>query len=306
MPTVAEIVQFLAREQLAGGQLAGDETNVTAVAPEEEARAGDLSWLSSERWRRTPERLTAFAGALLIVPDEAPAGRTSQGWSVPCRSPKLAFSRIVDHFFSELAAWPWPDAAGAHGGDVRVAADARFGPGVVLGAGTVVESRVEIGPYTVLAHTTVGSGTRIGAHCSIGLPGFGFDRTLDGTWFRFPHVGRVEIGEGVEIGSNTCIDRGALGATVISRGVKIDNQVHVAHNVVIEPDALVIAHAMLGGSARIGIGAWVAPSVAVMNQATVGAGAVVGLGAVVVKNVAPGVTVVGNPAKVLERKEKST
>lgn len=307
MPSVAEILTFLRDERLLAGpgDVRGDGV-VTLVAPEEIASAEALAWLSPGRWKKTPERRERFAGAVLLLPSDAPAGPAGSGLGVPCRSPKLAFAKVVDRFFPELAAWPWPDPGTTRASDVRVAPDARLGPGVVLGAGTVIGSGVEIGPYTVLAHTTVGRGTRIGAHCSIGLPGFGFDKSEGGEWFRFPHVGRVEIGEGVEVGSNTCIDRGALSATIVGRGVKIDNQVHVAHNVIIEPDALIIAHAMLGGSVRVGAGAWVAPSVAVMNQTKIGAAAVVGLGAVVLKDVAPGTTVVGNPAKVLERKEKGS
>jgi UDP-3-O-[3-hydroxymyristoyl] glucosamine N-acyltransferase len=306
MPTVEEIVAYLRSEGLlAPSEADGTGSRVTHVASEEVATAGALSWLSSKRWVSTPERRTAFGGALLLLPPTAPSGPAGAGVGVSCQSPKLAFAKVVERFFPSLEAWPWP-ATGLREAGVAVDPTAKIGPGVILGAGVVIGPGVEVGPYTILAHTTVGQGTRIGAHCSIGLPGFGFERSEQGVWFRFPHVGRVEIGEEVEIGSNTCIDRGALGATRIGRGVKIDNLVHVAHNVTIEPEALIIAHAMLGGSAHIGAGAWVAPSVAVMNQARIGAGAVIGLGAVVVKEVAPGTTVVGNPAKVLERKEKGS
>jgi len=112
-------------------------------------------------------------------------------------------------------------------------------------------------------------------------------------------VGRVVIDEDVEIGCNTCVDRGALGNTYLRSGARIDNLVHIAHNADIGSHALVIAHAMVAGSATIGERAWIAPSAAIMNQLTVGAGAIVGLGAVVVKSVEPGTTVVGNPAKPL-------
>lgn len=305
MPTVADITRFLFAEGLAPGPAFEDRTEVTGVAPEETAASGSLSWLSPKRWAATPERRTAFQGTLLLLPADADPGPAGTGIGLPCRSPKLALAKVVERFFPALEAWPWP-STGLRDAGATVDPTAKVGPGVVLGAGVVIASGVEIGPYTILAHTTVDRGTRIGAHCSIGLPGFGFEKSEQGVWFRFPHVGRVEIGEEVEIGSNTCIDRGAMGATVVSRGVKIDNLVHVAHNVIIEPDALVIAHAMLGGSAKVGTGAWVAPSAAVMNQARIGAGAVIGLGAVVVKDVAPGTTVVGNPAKVLERKEKGS
>ncbi len=183
--------------------------------------------------------------------------------------------------------------------DVVVADDAAIGYGVVLGEGVRIGRGVEIGPYTCIAHTSIGAGTKIGAHCSIGLQGFGFERSLSGEWVRFPHIGTVEIAEDVEIGSNTCIDRGALGATRVERGAKIDNLVHIAHNVVVGEGCLIIAHAMVAGSVKLEPGAWIAPSAAILNQLTVGAGATIGLGAVVIRDVAPGATVAGNPARPL-------
>ena len=85
-------------------------------------------------------------------------------------------------------------------------------------------------------------------------------------YWRFPHIGGVEIEDRVEIGSNTCIDRGSIGNTIIGSGVKIDNLVHVAHNVVIGSNSIVIANSMIGGSTCIGSGVWVAPSVSIINQ----------------------------------------
>jgi UDP-3-O-[3-hydroxymyristoyl] glucosamine N-acyltransferase len=141
---------------------------------------------------------------------------------------------------------------------------------------------------------------RIGAGCSIGLHGFGYAKAPDGSWLRFPHVGRVVIEEGVEIGSNVCIDRGSLTDTRICSGVKIDNHVHIAHNVIIGRNTLVIAHAMIGGSVTIGESCWIAPGALIKNKVTIGDGATVGLGAVVLHDVDPGVTVVGNPAMPLK------
>lgn len=298
MTTVAKVMEYL-RDV---GELAVEagpppDLRISGPAPESSAGPGTVSWLSTSRLHKAPERISAFGGALLICPADVPGGALGNGWAAPCRRPKLAFSLVLDRFFPELSAWPWPTAPATRGEEVVVASSARLAPGVVLGNGVTIEDDVEVGPYTVLAHTTVRRGTRIGASCSIGLAGFGFDRSEDGIWFRFPHVGRVEIGPEVEIGSNTCIDRGALGATTIGRGVKIDNQVHVAHNVEIAPNSLIIAHAMLGGSVKIDAGVWVAPSAVLKNQITIGAGALIGLGAVVLRDVEPGATIVGNPGK---------
>jgi len=136
------------------------------------------------------------------------------------------------------------------------------------------------------------------------LSGFGYERDSGGRYWRFPHVGKVVIEADVEIGSNTCIDRGAIGETRIGRASKIDNLVHIAHNVTLAPNSIVIANAMLGGSVHVGEGAWIAPSASIMNQAHIGARAIVGLGAVVLKSVDADTTVVGNPAKPLVKDQK--
>lgn len=144
-----------------------------------------------------------------------------------------------------------------------------------------------------------GENIKIGENCAIGLDGFGYVKDTDGTWLRFPHLGRVVIGDNVEIGSNVCIDRGALGDTTIGKGVKIDNLVHVAHNVEIGENTLVVAHSVIGGSVKIGKNVFVGMGAMIKNKVTVGDGATIGMGAVVIHDVPAGATVVGNPARVL-------
>jgi len=154
-------------------------------------------------------------------------------------------------------------------------------------------------PSTVINHDCVelGKNVRIGPNCSIGFEGFGFGGDGDGIYHRFPHIGKVIIGDNVEIGANTCIDRGALGDTIIEEGTKIDNLVHVAHNVRIGKNCIIVALTCLGGSVTIEDGAYVGIGASIRNQITIGEKAFIGMGAVVVKDVAPGVTVIGNPAK---------
>jgi UDP-3-O-[3-hydroxymyristoyl] glucosamine N-acyltransferase len=106
----------------------------------------------------------------------------------------------------------------------------------------------------------------------------------------------VRIDDDVDIGANSCVDRGVLDNTWIKRGAKIDNLVHISHNVVIGEDAIVIALTMLGGSVVVGDRAWIAPSATVINQRVIGADATVGLSAVVTKDVQDGQTVMGSPA----------
>lgn len=307
MAKLASILRYL-QDNHPGCRVVGADppdasVEVRRVARDDEAAPGDLSWLSPRRAEADPNRVHRFAGTLMICPELVKPEPRSGCWYVLCPKPKLAVIGAIQNFFADLAATDLPghDEAPVHP-TATIGEGVRLGFGVVVGAEVEIADGVSVGPHTVLARCRVGAGSSIGASCVIGLPGFGMDRDDTGRYLRFPHVGRVLIGADVEIGSNVCIDRGAIGDTVICDGARIDNLVHVAHNVVIGENALVIANAMLGGSVTIERDSWIAPSASIMNQASIGAGAVVGLGAVVLRDVAARAVVAGNPARELERK----
>lgn len=276
-------------------------SGLTASAP------GALSWVSPKFLQVSPQSLGQFAGVAIIAPADVPVPANC-GFSIfKTTNPKLAFSLVVHEFFGDMTSVEY-----ARGPEdfsrlsIRVATSAKLAPGVILGANTSIGDNVCIGPNTVIANCVVGENSNLGANCTVGLPGFGYEKDLKLGYVRFPHIGSVRIGSDVEIGSNTCIDRGALGDTLIGDGVKIDNLVHIAHNVVLGKNSVIIANSMVAGSVTVEDDAWLAPSVSIRNQLTVGKNSVVGLGAVVVKNVPAGTTVVGNPAMALRAKEQQT
>lgn len=140
---------------------------------------------------------------------------------------------------------------------------------------------------------------KIGKNTVIGADGFGYVRQDDGTLLKMPHAGNVIIEENVEIGSNTCIDRAVVGSTIIGAGTKIDNLVHIAHGVKIGKNCLIVAGAVIGGSTEIGDNCFIGINASIKNKVKIGNNVTVGMGAVVLKDVPDGVTVVGNPARIL-------
>lgn len=181
---------------------------------------------------------------------------------------------------------------------------AKIGANTSIGNYVSIEENCVIGDNTFIGHNTVllegtkvGSNVIIGSNNTIGGNGFGYEKDETGTYQLMPHIGTVIIEDFVEIGNNTCIDRGVLGATHIKKNAKIDNLVHIAHGVVVGQNSLIIANVMIGGSTIIGDNVWVAPSASLINKITVGNNSLVGMGAVVVKNVEENKVVLGNPAK---------
>lgn len=188
-------------------------------------------------------------------------------------------------------------------------------PTAVVSPQSKIHPSVNIGPFCVVGNCVIGKNTTIDSHCVlgdniqigencklasgvvIGSDGFGYVEDDDGSKIKFPHIGGVIIGNNVEIGSNTCIDRGTLGNTIINDGVKIDNLVHIAHNVTIGKNSFIIANAMIGGSTEIGENTWIAPSVTLKDALRVGSFSIVGLGALVTKNVPDKEVWAGFPAK---------
>ncbi len=138
----------------------------------------------------------------------------------------------------------------------------------------------------------------------IGADGFGYERNEVGELEKFPHVGGVLIEDNVEIGANSCIDRGSLGDTRICQGARIDNLVHIAHNVYVGRHAVVIANAMVGGGTHIGDFAWVAPSACLRDRIKIGDKSLVGLASLVTKDVPNGETVLGCPARSLAKHKR--
>lgn len=299
-----------------GAQLEGDPAaKVAGVASPESAGPEDLIYVDSAR--HLDRAAQSRARCVLLPPGLEFAGRTI----LRSAQPKLAFAKA--------AAWllpPQPIATGIHPTAI-VAPTAKLGEGVGVGPYVVIEDDVEIGDGTQLgAHCFVGRGSRIGARCRlhprvtlyagvrlgknvivhsgtvIGSDGFGYVFG-EGRHWKFPQMGRVEIGDDVEIGSNTTIDRGALDATRIGTGTKIDNLVQVAHNVDIGEHSIIAAQTGISGSSQIGNGVLIGGQVGIADGCHIRDAAIIGAQAGIPtgKTIPAGETVWGTPARPLAK-----
>jgi UDP-3-O-[3-hydroxymyristoyl] glucosamine N-acyltransferase len=294
-------IESTAREiaRQAQAAYAGEDFPIRTVTSADRAVEHALVFLKKPK-EPLVQALNAVQRVLVITNSEcAPLLKTPM---LVVDNPRLVFAKAVTALLGAgQVASVHPTAA--------VAASARIGKSVTIGAYCVIEEEVEIGDHTVLRnHVTVTRGCRIGRHCLIksgtviGEKGFGFEFEPDGTPYPLPHVGGVVIGDHCEVGSLTTIVGGTIEPTVLMDHCKIDDHVHIAHNVTVGRRALVIACAEVSGSVRVGDDAWVAPNASILESLTIGPRAMVGLGAVVNKDVPPNTIVVGNPGKVLRER----
>ncbi len=177
----------------------------------------------------------------------------------------------------------------------------KYGDGTEIHESALINEKVTIGRKCVIGanvvimnNTTIGDDVRIHPGAVIGSDGFQFRHVL-GRLVRVPQLGGVEIHDGVEIQSNTCVDRGTgLVSTVIGKDTKIDNLVHIAHDVHIGERCLIAAQAMIAGETKIGNDVWIGPGAVISDKITIGDKSFITLGSVVTKDVSPGQHVTGN------------
>jgi UDP-3-O-[3-hydroxymyristoyl] glucosamine N-acyltransferase len=231
--------------------------------------------------------------SVLITSEDSILDRS--GPTIFSHQPRLDFARALN-LIDFSVGYVWSSSQPMIHPTAIIGQNVILGKGVRVGAGTVVHHNVVIGDEVIIGERCI-----IKSGAIIGEEGFGFERNIHGKAVRLPHLGAVLIDDDVEVGSLTTVCRGTLGDTVLRKGCKIDDHVHIAHNVDVGEDAFVIACAEISGGVKIGPSAWIAPNVSVLNQVSIGANSVIGLGSVVIKSVPNDAVVVGNPAKLLSR-----
>ncbi|HZV54109.1 MAG TPA: UDP-3-O-(3-hydroxymyristoyl)glucosamine N-acyltransferase [Rhodocyclaceae bacterium] len=281
-----------------GGDLAGDGSlRVSRIATLDTAGSDDLSFLANPRYRA---RLAATRAAAVIVGPEAAQDCPVAAIVTP--QPYLYFARVAQWLYPRLR-----PPAGIHPSAVveasvpataSIGPHVRIGPGTVIGDGVVVEANCSIGAgcrigasswlhagVSVYADCSIGARAIIHSGAVIGADGFGFARDSDGSWVKIPQTGRVVIGDDVEIGANTTIDRGALEDTVIEDGVKLDNQIQVGHNVHIGAHTAMAGCVGIAGSARIGSRCTVGGAAVILGHLTIADDVNISAGTLVAKSI---------------------
>ena len=267
-----------------GGDLHGDGTlQVTGLAPLEAATPQDISFLSNPRYQQQLQ--ASKAGCVIVAPAMREAA-LARGACIVTDQPYLYFAKLTQLW--KQGRDPRPQA-GIHPSAV-VDAQAVVHPSASIGPLCVVERGARIGADTVLkSRVTVGEGCMVGERCIlhagvvVGADGFGFAPNGE-AWEKIEQLGAVQIGNDVEIGANTCIDRGALQDTVIEDGVKLDNLIQIGHNVRVGRNTAMAGCVGVAGSATIGPNCTVGGGAIILGHLTVGANVNISAGTLVSKS----------------------
>jgi UDP-3-O-[3-hydroxymyristoyl] glucosamine N-acyltransferase len=308
---VRELAEWL------GATFEGDgEIELSGVAALESAGSGEVAFVGN---RKAAAQAQASAAGCLLVPPEwpSPASRTV----IRVSEPRTAFARVTSRFHPPAEVIPGIHPTAVLGSEVEIGDlvhigphavigdAARIGARAVIGAGCSIGKRVIIGNgcvlhpnVTIYDDVDIGRGTILHSGCVIGADGFGY--VIEGArWQKFPQVGRVEIGEFVEMGANCCVDRAALGVTSIGEGTKLDNMVHVGHNCCIGRHVVVAAQTGFSGGVVVEDYAVIGGQVGIGDKARIETRAVLGSGCGVLssKIIRAGETVWGTPARPLKQ-----
>jgi UDP-3-O-[3-hydroxymyristoyl] glucosamine N-acyltransferase len=305
-PTMFTVSQIA--EQLEGEIVGDRDIEITGVAPADTAKAGDLTFAEKESYFAAAVQ----GGASAVI---VPAGFESPAKTlIRVSNPRVAIARALSIFFPPPIYSPGIHSSAVIDSSAEVDPSAHIGPhcaiaaGVRVGARTVLMGGNHIGPdskigddvclypqVVICARTQIGNRVTIHAGTVIGSDGYGY--VLDqGRHRKIPQIGIVSIHDDVEIGANAAIDRGALGATVIGQGTKIDNLVHIAHNVTVGRHCLIMGQVGFAGSTQLGDYVVVASQSGIAGHLKLGNRSTIGAKSGVMRDVSEGETVLGHPA----------
>jgi UDP-3-O-[3-hydroxymyristoyl] glucosamine N-acyltransferase len=295
--------------QVVGGEIIGDpETAISGVSSLEEARPGDLVYVEADRLRKIA--LQSKAAAFVVKRPLSEVGRPQ----IIVSQPNYALALIVERFFipryaprgiaqqivrdadveigPEVSIWPFVTL----GARARIGARVTLYPGVFIGEDASVGDDSILYPnVTVRERCAVGRRVIIHSGAVIGSDGFGFVEH-EGRHQKVPQIGSVVIEDDVELGANVAVDRATFGETVIKRGTKVDNLVHIAHNVTVGEDSILIAQVGIAGSTRLGSHVVVGGQAGIVGHLKIGDRVMIAAQSGVARDLDEGLVVSGSPA----------
>lgn len=243
-----------------------DQILISGIGTIEEAQSGQIAFLANPLYKRFLQ--TTQASAIILAPDEA--SDYTKGTAVITSNPYFIYAKIAAYFSNAVSSMQGIHPTAVIGADCRIDPTASIGPHCVIGDRVKIDNHAVVGPGTTIgSDSSLGANThidakvsiyhqvRIGERCRImagaviGSDGFGF-ANQSGAWHKVPQLGGVLIGDEVDVGANTTIDRGAVQDTVIGNGVKLDNLIQVGHNVKIGDHTIIAGCAAISGSTTIG------------------------------------------------------
>jgi UDP-3-O-[3-hydroxymyristoyl] glucosamine N-acyltransferase len=287
---------------------------IIGVASLESAGQHEIAFVGN---RKSAASAAASSAGCLLAADEFPGSRTI----IRVPDPRAAFARVIGLLHPRRPITPGIHPSTVIAADAEIAPSAAIGSFTTIGEGTIIGERSVIGAncslgsgvrigddcllhsnVTIYDHVTIGHRAVLHSGCVLGADGFGFVRAGD-HYEKFPQIGRVEIGDDVEIGANSCVDRAALGVTSIGDGTKLDNMVHIGHNCRIGRHVVIAAQTGLSGGVVVEDDAVIGGQVGIGDKARIESGAVLGSGCGVLtsKIVRKGQVVWGTPARPLKQ-----
>lgn len=294
---VQDIVAFLGKGNV---QIVGDATNcyIDNLADVAHVTETTLDWVNPVKSNKQTIAENSKAKVILVDAEVRPI---ESKVLLVVDNPKVCLAKIGNEYFADKV------VIGIHPTAI-VNPEAKLGENVCIGPYSIV-GKATIGEGTIIeSHVRIYDGVTMGKKCHIkdgailGGEGFGFEKDENGNRFRFPQIGSLIMGDEVEVGGNTCIDRGALSDTIIGSHTKINNLCHIAHNNVIGENVEITGCVNVSGGNIIEDNVWLAPNSSLVGYIHIGKNAVLGMGAVAVKDVPANEIWVGNPARFLKKK----
>jgi UDP-3-O-[3-hydroxymyristoyl] glucosamine N-acyltransferase len=309
--TLEAIAEFTAARLIGDGAI-----EVSRVASVASARPGDLVFVQDAKYLEQ----ALLSKATAVIAGEFAASSAARKPLLLAANPRVAFARAAALLYPRPAPEPGIHSSAVIDPSAKISPTARIeaftviGANAVIGERTFIASGCDIGEGVILGDdcdlyprvvvypgTTLGHRVIVHAGAVLGSDGFGFVRDeVHGRYQKFPQVGRLVIGDYVEIGANTTIDRGALDETIVGAGTKLDNLVHIGHNVTVGTNVVIAAQTGVSGSSEIGDGAVIAGQVGIADHVSIGPGVILGAQCGVPSNKVirgPGVLFWGTPAR---------